>query len=470
MLKIINNILKFIKKKKKQLIILLLFFFVVFLIVLIKGSFNKKDVESEPFTIRKDNYYAVFNSKGKKLTDFEFLEVSSFYNNSAIVVNKKNQYGIINDKGNMVVKFGKYNLITKEGTLYKAVGKNKVNLVNSDGKVICNLKGKSINNYDKILVVRSDKATIFLDSKGKKILKFKDNNNYQLRCSKDNLCTLYYNNVSYVINNDSGKVINKIKSKSSYCISDVNKSDDNKYILSLCSGANKYEYYYKKKRQFVKKTSDCDNVSFSNNGLICIKNAKKYLLDDNGKLGVEVFFDYNTLYIDYYSYIRQNGAKVDFYVNNKLKKTVNKVKIASIASIDDKIYLLKDMSGTTVKYVYYNYNGKKIIPDEYLQATLFDSNGLARVSTNNKNYYLINTKGKKVSEKYKVINSSYFTFSSLNNGYVVMNDKTSYYLDKSGKEILPTSGNIKVYDSYFTVVENNVTKYYSFNGNLIYKN
>ena len=60
MLKIINNILKFIKKKKKQLIILLLFFFVVFLIVLIKGSFNKKDVESEPFTIRKDNYYAVF--------------------------------------------------------------------------------------------------------------------------------------------------------------------------------------------------------------------------------------------------------------------------------------------------------------------------------------------------------------------------------------------------------------------------
>ena len=51
-------------------------------------------------------------------------------------------------------------------------------------------------------------------------------------------------------------------------------------------------------------------------------------------------------------------------------------------------------------YQYYGFDGKEAIKESYKSAEAFDENNLAVVSKKEDKYYLINNKGKKVSEQY----------------------------------------------------------------------
>ncbi len=67
-----------------------------------KGNIQlKNNSQEDAFFLEKEGKYAVFNTKGKQLTDFIFTEVKEFYNGSSLV-KIDNKVGVINNKGKYV--------------------------------------------------------------------------------------------------------------------------------------------------------------------------------------------------------------------------------------------------------------------------------------------------------------------------------------------------------------------------------
>ena len=104
------------------------------IILIIKTFFlgnksNDKTVYNPEFNLResatffiKDNdkeLYALYNSDGKKLTDFDYKNSNTeFYNHAMLVENTDGKYGVINDSGKTIIKFGEYDNITRISSLF----------------------------------------------------------------------------------------------------------------------------------------------------------------------------------------------------------------------------------------------------------------------------------------------------------------------------------------------------------------
>ena len=131
--------------------------------------------------------------------------------------------------------------------------------------------------------------------------------------------------------------------------------------------------------------------------------------------------------------------------------------LSSIGKMEGELYVLYVDNG----YEYYNKDAKKAISENFKYASSFDKNGVAKVSNDGTNYYLINKKGKKISKEYTSI-SSYVDYYQVTN-----KDGEKGVINKKGEVIIDlkySSINIKeVRDTFYAITTSSKGKYALYN-------
>lgn len=420
----------------------------------------------------KDGLYGVYNEDGKQIVDFKYKKIGKFLDNTAEVRNDKDEVGIINSNGKMIVDFGKYKYISRIGYLFRVSDKDyKSYLLDSEGKLIYDLEKKNAEDFmfpKELVVVETEKEYDVLDYKGKSLIKLPkvDDKEYKVYENEDNYATLYYNNVSYIIDIYDRKIVKKLGSETPYCVKSVNKVNKDEYVVSSCDATEKaFKYMNGDKEVFESNT--CTNMFFEYDVLLCADNYKRYIVDEKGNNGIE-YYRSNIVFIDGLNYLERDQNNTQFYVNGKEDKNIECKRPYIVASREDEVYLLKNSCSTDKdKLSYYDKNGKILFDKLFKTASAYDENKLARVSEDGEGYYLIDIKGKKISETY-----DYIDHESTRRDcrvYKARKDSKNILLDKNGKEIITTDGTIIVYDNYYTVQKDSKITYYTFTGKEFYK-
>ncbi len=440
------------KKSNKITMIIILVLIVLISIILgvrllsnpSKKTKGTNDIaSSDAFFIRdKNNNYALFNEAGKQLTDFNFKNANDLVNNTALVVNTNDEYGIINSKGKMVVDFTKYSRINQAGGLYEATGKdNKKFVIDSKGNVITELAAEEgVTSSDTLYsIINHENNYEFFNYSGKKILTVKKDENSLSPVSavfEKTLISIFYNNKNYYLNVQTGKEMGSYTSENRYCIVSVDLNKD-LVLLGKCGNYNQYieniDYKLLSNNKVVDLKEDCDTIRIKDNSFVCQKDYKDYLLDENYKKSTAIA---NISYVDSSSYAQDNNAKVEFFQNSK---KVNEVTCHRLDS--QKGYMRESMLLLETTYgdgcnqevnlkEYYTISGKKAFEKSFKLAQPFDENKLAIVSDDGEEYYLINTSGEAVSNKYDKI--------TYDDGYYQVEKNSKYgFIDKNGKELIP---------------------------------
>lgn len=496
---------------------------IIVLVVCLSGcgkgkSINNKEEYSDAFFIKEESKYALFNNDGKKLTDFIFTSVSNTnFRKGSAIVKKDDAYGIIGSNGKMIVDFGKYKSIYESAGLYKVTDNDRNEyLLDSKGKVLYNLKDASVSTYFgvssySVLREKNSKKYSVLDSNGKALVSFSEKEGAENPTTneEDGFISVFYNKKNYILDSNTGKKVMEFDSDKHYCINNV--SEDGKIItMNSCVGMFQSQedttYKFIKDGKLYDLSDKCDKVNYYNDTLTCIKDSKTYLLDS--KLNIGIATD-SIAYIDGDHYIKlKDGAfnGVDFYNGDKVLKNVECRSISEYGYNKSGLYILSTYystkCGTTSgTYEYYNEKGENAFGKSFGRANKFDANGLASVSEDKKSFYLIDTKGKKVSDEYDSIylDSDYYivTKSNLkgilsNTGKVVMEAKyvsadvfeeqgvkyaklttedskyIIYNLTK-GKEIITLDSNPSTNANYIYTSKDGKKTYYTYTGKEFYK-
>lgn len=503
--------IKNILKNKKSIVNFFISFLtiIILLLVIVNVVKNKNLEKQEPevttsfFIKNSDNLYAMFNEKGKKLTDFIYSSVDTIFNGSVRVKTKDGKYGILNEKGKYLVKLEKYDTIYQYGGLFKVKKDDTNKLVNKKNKKVIkenDFEVETITNVDDFVIVVEKEEYVVMNYNGKKIVSFKinkDNTDLPTASEIDDYASVYYDGLTYVFNVKTGKILKKIKDDVHYCINSV--SEDEK-MLSLNSCVSWYETLddVKYKLLINKKVKDlpedCNKITIKDKVLSCTTDEGTYLLDNKYKLTDIVVSDIS--YKDSKNYARKKDTDVEFIKNGKVVKTLKNAILSDKGYTKDGIYLVYQDN----KYTYYDIKGKKLFKKDFVMATSFDEMGLARVSDDEENYYFINIKGKKVGEDFELSYLSkehYIVTKDDKKG--IMNPKGKMLIDftyddieiktyndeyyaevkkgdeykviclKDKKEVLKTSVQPIFYDHYIKVVEEDKTTYYTYTGKKLYE-
>lgn len=514
--------------KKKYFPIFIVVLLIIGVIIFYYLSSRRKDFTdsdninySSAFFIKnKSNNYALFTSNGNKVTDFIFSNASDFINGSALVV-KDNKYGIINKNGKMLVNFGKYKKITSNYGYYIARTDDDVSyFLNSKGSEIYNLEDVSVEspsfsslNYAYVTVTdEKNKTFIVLNPKGQEVNKISLSNlvdEAPTIKSKDNYLSIYYNKHNYIVDIEKGVELASFNTENQQCFGEIS-TDESIIILSDCqyrSGGN-YPRLVKNKRVYDL-SNNCDTLSLTGphkNNILCRKEGITHLLDDNLNLGITV--NDKVGFMDNNNYVIENETAVDFYVSGKLEQKVECRRIDSSNSRPNYLYSLSFYSngsncmGSKYGYEFYKPNGEKAFDKVFKKVKGFSSNGLAIVSEDNNEEYLLDTKGNKISDNYYMIDyyTDYYLTRNNNRLYGILNNDGSLISDcvynnikvvkynnkkyaimvsdnsesviyniSDRVEILKLNGNITTTTNYLYVKDSSKTSYYTYSGKMFYE-
>lgn len=505
------------KKKKNIKLIFAAAIITVLAIVTCIFVFNGNDDDykdkasySESFFIKnKKGKYAIYNRKGKEVTDFVYFTASSFINGTALVSNSNNEYAVINEKGKEQIKFGTYEYMSNYYGLYKARKNRVYYLLNNKGKVLLQGKDLSIESYGRdypFIIATTDKKVVVYSFDGKEITSFKLNSKAKKPAANylDEFATVFYDGNTKLFNAKTKKVISTIKNKDHYCVNNYTK-DKKTFTLNAC--ASFFETVEEKGNIIVNKGNvinmekKCNGFNiFNKETILCSTDDGAYFVDVNGKKArLKTKINSATQFIDADSYIMRStdNKKVNFY--NKKGKVVASVD-GTIPSggVVNKYFVIATKDG----FSFYNKDGKKTINKSFKNVTRFDKNGNSVVSDDGTNRYLINEKGKSISSKYNSIQLTdeegiyYITTNSKGKkgvinkkGKVVIESKYEYisYREINGKRyvstksgdknslidldkkktIISTKDTISLDNAYIKTI-GKTTKYYTYKGKLFY--
>lgn len=510
-----NKLNKFINKHRtiilRVIAILILLILILFVIKFISMG-SKKDYDPEVstsfFIQNNDGKYAMFNEKGKKLTDFIYESVEELYNGVAKVKDTDGKVAIINEKGKYVVKPGKYNSIIQNGGIFRVEEKeNTYSILKSNGKKLIKSDNAEIKSnsylYNATIVLNKDKYIIYTYN-GKKVYTFKankkENEEENIAPTSSNykeFVSVFYDGLTVIFNASTGKIIAKIKDAEQYCIN--NASEDGKTIgLNTC--VTWYENSENVKFKVIidgkvkDKDGECDAISLYDENIICTKNETNHLMDKKLKI---LDTDLSQMsYKDTKNYAVKVGNNVQILKNGKTVKTIENAILSDKGYTKYGIYLIyKDK-----EYTFYNTKGKELFGKKFNKAITFDSNGLARVSEDGENYYFIDTNGKRVGDYLDTSyqNKDYYIITK-DNKKGVMNKKGKILVDvinenveiKSNgdknyafvkkddkyklisldtkKEIISFNTTPAFLDHYIKLTEDDKTTYYTYSGKKIYE-
>jgi hypothetical protein len=507
---------------KKKILLVMLVFVALFAFTAC-GKKSKKNNDrsqqevADAFFIKDGSKYALFSKDGKKLTNFDFTYAGNIINGTA-VVEKDDEKGIIKSNGKMAVNFGKYKYISSSHGLYTARDeKYHEYLLDSNGKVIADLEDSKImsfitdDNYTILFDKKNEKYKV-LDVNGKAVITFDatdDEDEEPTVNSEDGYLSVHYDNKNYIIDLLSGKKLLEFNAKEHYCVNIVSK-DGKKMTLNSC--VKSYESQDKVKYKFIADgklydlSDKCDKITFySDKDFVCIKDYKEYLIDSSYNVGIQID---GAAYKDNDHYAKAHGGAfdgIDFYNKDKVVKTVECRKISDDGYVASGIYLLTTYYSRTCgtdsgSYDFYNEKGEKVFDKTFARAKNFDKNSIAIVSEDKENYYLIDTKGTKLSKDYDEIitRNNYYETRKNNlegaigtdgklivdakytdiwesqyngNNYLVFNENNKKYilysLDKK-KEVTTFDAKPSFNSDYIYVNKDGKTEYYTYEGKKFY--
>lgn len=470
---------------------------------------------SGSFFLSNGNLCALFNSDGKQLTDFIYNKNSEnykFHNGVVLVRTKDDEAKLIDENGKIIIDGNRTNnMLDDLGYFYRIQDGTKATIVNYKNKVIKEIpygtKYTPIYNND-YLLIHYDDSYVLYNKEGKELKKeartTSKDTSYQFNLyNKYGYLLAFIEGKNYLYDKNE-KLVAEFDSTVRYCL---DKLDNNDYLISHC--LDKYSERNKERKVFSNgKIYDIPDewyrIEFSGTQPMAVVNSKTYFLTSDYKLGreykgksYEEFFDENT-------YTVSGTREMQFYKNGEL---VNKVPNLGVnlgyfgtSQVSD-FYTLYDRDNKV--YYAYDKSGKQLFGTGY---SVIDKtgDGLYRVKDSDSKYYVIDTKGKKITKGYDNI---YEDETAKNKYYTVTIGDTKQVLDKNEKklyecnkceitiktflgrdyaeirenstlraiadlknkkEILRTTGEIITYDQYMKVEADNTTKYYTYTGKLIY--
>ena len=430
------------------------------------------------FLSDENDEYALFNEAGDKLSLFIFKKTSDFVDNTALVSDDSGEkYGIIDNKGKMLVDFGKYKEIERVGGLYRADD----HLITGHDKVILELKdgNKVIDNNNSLVVVQDNNKLKALNYKGKAV-KLDGGDIDSLVISEDvkGATVVFIDGTNYLIDSVKGRIITKFKDERNYLVS--GRSDKyNAYYLTA-DYSNNYSYltikgmYKLVLNNKLTKVEGCDALTESQSRVYCVNGDDSieavWLLSEDFKTKLILIMDKNGLkngqmfsYADFAVSNKSDNegkiikAKTFFYKNGKQIATVAcKIPYGSIIADSNQkhYYLLRNYSGKNDSdckdveesdklYSFYTIDGEQAFGKEFYDAGPFSDDGVTYVAEEKDKYYLINNRGEKISSEYGAISAGYE--KNEEGGYTVYYEASENkrgsgkgkvsYLNKDGKEM-----------------------------------
>jgi len=501
------------KKSKKGLLFGLLgaVLFAVILIgfFLLRPSVTPDDPKaklsySPSFFIEDGGKYTLWNNEGKRLTADTYDYKSDFIADHACV-RKGDTYAIIRDDGQLTVPFGKYGYIEARGGLFLAQDGNtrQYHLLTGAGKDLMTgseLSLTSASSSSAFALVESEQAYDLFTFSGAHLGNFQkvsDAEDPELDSGAD-FGLFYYNNLNLVFDVRESKVLASI-ADSLYEIDDVtedrsqillqNDSDESKYKLVTSSG-------------LLYDLNECKNYAFTVlNYLIGYESYDEVAIlnpDYTVKTRVGAYLALK----DHLNYAVQNeDGNVDVVRDNHIVKTFDKDASLESGVLYDDLYAITNDGKT----MFYNLDGSVAINHEYAAVwSLFDKFHHAAVADEEDAYYLIDTKGNRLTagtfkriytedggyelktadNKYAIANtngeqltdakyeSTYYRSSAIDHNIWTGKNSSDDYdvIDATNKKILLEHVNIgSFYANYFTV-KNSDGKYayYTYAGQLFY--
>ncbi len=406
------------KNTKKWLIILgiviiSLVAIITSIILLTKNSStqNLKDNKEQKlhsfFIKNADKQYALYNSKGKQLTEFCFKEEGQFYN-EVTVVKKDDKYAIINENGKLIVGYDVYNTIKQYTFMFVGIKKDGT-------KEVLDYKGKVWSDYTDInksteniaCLVKGDNIEI-INSELKHIatLPTQATSTYIAVAEKDNYAYiyLYEDKIGYLI--DMNKQDKYLKFSQLYNIEAVDNKQ-NAIVLAHCYrkySTSRYENVdevlvlkdfktiYKSNEEFQIESILTHNfrTKFMNN-YVYIEGLKKLVCLSNGnETDFSKYTSVSFMTPDTYAVTLERTA--EFFANSKLVNTVDKT--SEIYSLED-LYYGRESKYSNYYYIYKK-DGTLLNDKKYKSIDNIDSYTILKET---EKYYIVDKNFNKVTEE-----------------------------------------------------------------------
>jgi hypothetical protein len=383
--------------------------------------------------------YALYNENGKKITENLYDEFGQIINDTAYI-KQDDKYGIIDIYGKNLVELGKYKSIERVGFFYKVTDSNdKTYLIDSDEKIIYDKENSEINKglyYNYYYITdKTNNTYTYYNYKGEEIvsLPIYENVEKPFASYESDYIGIYYNNMIYMYNVETKKEVTKFDIDKYVYISYVNKEYEAIFLNATWIDKTARFVYEGK---YYNLDDKCDKIIPTTGSILCQSNDRHstvYMLDENFNLTFKIE---NTLFMSNSTYATtstENKNSVDFYSDGKLVKTVDCLEVSSTGEYTKDLYRIKSVKNDSCpnsdeKYKFYTTSGDVAFDKSFTDVTKFDDNGLAIVSEDGTNYYLINKQGEKVSKEYTKI-----TASDTSKFYVTVLDEKYGALDSTGK-------------------------------------
>lgn len=420
------------------------------------GGFGNNDVDDDSSIVAADlltnidGKYAIYNYKGKKISDFIYTtNEQGFRYGSAVVYNEDGGF-LVDGRGKQLTKPGEYSKFSLINVLYD------VKPGSSNDKTsgyYLSTKGKRLFSKDEYEIVKSGyfyapfsivkniktNDISYIGSDGEIVATISNNGISKepefVYIEGTGYLSIYYGNKNYIIDVKNSKLLlDSFASENQYCTATYN--DNTKLlIVALC---NTYEkdgkrFYYAFKENKAVDYDDFEkrcykatlNISTKGDYTVC----SGYIYDKDLK-NIGKVSDYNYI-IDFNNYIKNSVV----YKDGKEVKSLSCLRVMSDDKFSvDGFYHLKSLDNTKCKgdglISLYDSSGNKIENSSYYYLYDFDENGLAFAGDKDKNFFLINKKGEKISDNYSNLKLK-------GKYYVVTSNGKKGIIDTNGKLVVP---------------------------------
>lgn len=330
--------------------------------------FNEKYLFNGLLLVRKGNQYRYLNRDLEIVADFGYYSKADPITENGFAIVKKDNYGIINSKGEIVVPCI-YPKIEHPGKEYQGfyddfyIYKNgKVGLLNREAKPITDITYNSFEcdysyvngNYHTLFVAKKNNKCGLIGSNGEIILPIEYD---EIGKFESNSCSIAKKNGLYGIINNNGKVLIPFE----YSSITTYHLDEN-YVIEK---NGKYGIIKKEPLETIVPLvyDDLEVCFYDETRFIVKKNGKYGIIDKNLKIIIPLEYDIISNWVEY-------GPNEHFVEKNGKEGLISREGKTVIPTVYDKIYV---DNGTLIKvklkgvYGTINWKNKIVHPIQYEQ-------------------------------------------------------------------------------------------------------
>ena len=459
------------------------------------------------------NKYALFNADGDKLTDFVYTSVSTPFDGKAFA-RTGNTSLVLDEQGYSVVSAtSPSSLYTSSGYYLTLYENGKTKIITSSGKEVFDATGYSVEDMgDYYITISNKKEFIVFGKEGKELIR-ENVKGYESKYNDDSgiyanskYALIFLEGTNYLFDKSSDKLLTKFESDTEYCMEDLSNGDT---LLSHCrdlnSSPNRKEHKVISNGKVIDVDENCYDIDEVDDTILCtsVKSSyNDYFLTSDYKLGRE--YSKNEFFYDEHNYVKMDSGEVVFIRNDKEVKRLKdyQIKTTALQNLNVKEYYALYNRKDQLYHVFtldgkeaFNYGFKVFNPSK---------DNIYRVKTDEK-YYLMNSKGNKLTKEYdniyyeKTDNNSYYSVKN-NDKYALLDKKENEIYScsdcditvrtKLGKNyasfkynnyeevvdlntkkvILKLEGDVLYTDEYIKVRKNNKESYYTYSGKTLFEN